>query len=637
MPLCLRPIGTEFVPDGYFGVGDKLTLKIRVRIDNMVDDKIDFQNYDLASSLPTSYLEVLRPEAAAGRNVPKKLKGYSNGDVGQLDDVFFWNGGSSTAYLTVHDTTLDWLDPDNGGAGWTHRWAQDGVDANGAAHTAGTLAAAKPTMPSQGSSAGVVSHPYGFAAQSPQTFRYVNSTEDHEEMPITSTNPHPLPRADHDCDDNLGDVYTYAESGWFTIWRPTSSVRGDTLSQRQVVGDPDTGENGMRDPGINTDVSGSEGGEGDEEDDNAVDDDTDGMNHFLVTQAVNTGGAVNSFIVDWQVPYYATRESTNYDALLPNPGDGRRPGQEVVRVKPCVNTVRTGVWEVPGAEYDAGGNALNDEARTEQDLRLFVYIRVARSSTVADPSVTGYGEQNGTQHNKYENYSIPSTDADRDYFFGEDDAATDGNTAPASGKWILIGEQSGYPVSDKTNRALDVQHEMVKLGLNHTYSLGRNGSYDVRQVRWVIKSVPSNASDAGALQDNSETYAKPVPHGFRLAVDAVPYDDSTEETRAYSAGSQEADEVDPMRCNIGWERAKNADGTYKGKFTGTSHDWSLVKEKSGMPASVVDNSAGIVCETIVTRFVWELWRWRRKRRQRQMKANPLGSPQPFRFWLPALR
>lgn len=405
-------------------------------------------------------------------------------------------------------------------------------------------------------------------------------------------------RADYDLDGsvnettvpptatNYDDLYVAAETGSFRIRKPMTSVRADTAKLRKLLANNDMG----------IFVAGDVANKGE--------------NDFYITQAINTGGAVNSFIVDWQVPYWATLEGTVLDAPLES------PTMAVGRVDSLISSISTGVWEIPGAEYscaynyiyegknedvtaeltengsitrtekrteiefgkpvdkmvaitytlDSNGNVLdengkvtsnfkvtrtaqNEAAREEQDFRVFMFVRLAANDrTVAG---NGYVEQNGTEYQDEENYALAGTDADRDYFYGEDDYdgigdSTDYNTADSSSAmWVAIGDKTGYAISDKTNVTL------------HAADFMRNyPQYQAKQIRWVIKAVPKGATV------NNDTLAtkKGVPTGFRLAVDAM-LDDGNPDHAAYTEGIQEADDLDPLRMNSGWSWNWNFDGT----------------------------------------------------------------------------
>lgn len=145
-------------------------------------------------------------------------------------------------------------------------------------------------------------------------------------------------RADYDLDGsvnettvpptatNYDDLYVAAETGSFRIRKPMTSVRADTAKLRKLLANNDMG----------IFVAGDVANKGE--------------NDFYITQAINTGGAVNSFIVDWQVPYWATLEGTVLDAPLES------PTMAVGRVDSLISSISTGVWEIPGAEYSCAYN-----------------------------------------------------------------------------------------------------------------------------------------------------------------------------------------------------------------------------------------------------------------------------------------
>nr|WP_304427468.1 hypothetical protein [uncultured Adlercreutzia sp.] len=220
-PSLLEAFWSGAHADGYFGVGDVLTLKVRTRMDNLPEDE------SVLEDMQAAYAQQIRT----------------------------WDGGESTVYATVHDTTMDWLDPTKGGVGWTH----------GSQPAKPTVQEAK--LP-EGVPANVAMVPYGFAAQDLARFRFVNKQEDHEQYTDTATGQ-VVEAVDYDRDSQFTDVYTAATSGYFKIRKPSASVRADTFDLRRLMTDPDFALSLADD---------AHGG---------------GSNQFYVTQAVNTGGAVN--------------------------------------------------------------------------------------------------------------------------------------------------------------------------------------------------------------------------------------------------------------------------------------------------------------------------------------------------------
>ena len=234
---------------------------------------------------------------------------------------------------------------------------------------------------------------------------------------------------------------------------------------------------------------------------------------------------------------------------------------------------------------DVNVEPLNNEAVIESRLRVFVLARVVNTSTDnAHKNQSVFGEQNGSVYSDRENYAAPGTDADRDYFFGEDDAA-DYNTADGTeGTWIILGDPAGYAVKDKTNTLID------------TTSITDNGG-DIRQIRWVVKAVTEGKTGWDALMDETAARETPVPRKFRLDVDAVPTKtNAAGNVISGTTGKQEADDFDPERLNVGWSWQTDAAGNPLLDSTGKKR---LIQTKSQMPSSLYDNSAGVLCHTYV--------------------------------------
>src|SRR5699024_5337199 len=139
---------------------------------------------------------------------------------------------------------------------------------------------------------------------------------------------------------------------------------------------------------------------------------------------------------------------------------------------------------------------------------------------------------------------------------------------------------NGYAVADKQSCQIDLEG-------------CREGDQDIRQIRWVVK--------AGDLDDAAASIETPVPHGFRLDVDAVPFDGTNDETVAATTGDQEADDLDPARVNIGWEWQKDEPGEdpdgdgsiYRYDDAGRK----LLVSEAPMPDSVKNNGLLVVCQT----------------------------------------
>ncbi len=547
-------------PTGYLGVGDTLTMKVRARIDNLPSED------QMKTRFPadTTYQD-------------------------KVNNIQTWRGGSSTVHITLHDSQMNWLDANYNGNGWRHRFANGSTGAK----PAHLLQPAPDPDPDP-----FTIHPYAFALQDTNRWRIdaADRAQDHEASFDQNTGAL-IPAEDYDADGDMTDTYLTATSGSFKIWCPSSSVRGDTFALRSLVTDQDFAVSLANDAFWRSD------------------------NQFYITQAVNTGGAVNSFIMDWQLPYYATQNSSIYDTPY------QLNTAPVWRIrKQNVQTVLPGVWEVKGAEYNADGSPANDLARQAEDLRLYVWARVVSTDITNKNSV--YFEQNGPSNNVYENYALPGTDADRDYFYGEDDftkpdgslaygpdgelVSTDFNTADNVNKTVNVRDPNSSWVLLAVYKATDEDNNNHPIDVSYLTS----GQQDIRQIRWVVKAVDSHGAAAAAdpvspgdqlgtatadtnlrqMPDTYRSYEKTVPHGLRLKVDAMPDDPSSPITVAATEGSQEADELDPDRLNVGWEAVKTPDGldyerTHAGKYQ--------LALQAVMPESLRQNAAGVRCQVNV--------------------------------------
>ena len=144
-------------------------------------------------------------------------------------------------------------------------------------------------------------------------FDFVELAEDGAATPTAA-------EVDHDGDGDLSDRYAFAAAGRFAVAYPDATARIDTLELRSLVGNPDLGADVADDPYIN------------------------GEYGVLLDQATNDGGAVNSFMVDWQIPLRGTLKGLSGDA--PNEGKLMRHNFKSINV---------GVWEIAGADGVAQG------------------------------------------------------------------------------------------------------------------------------------------------------------------------------------------------------------------------------------------------------------------------------------------
>lgn len=367
--------------------------------------------------------------------------------------------------------------------------------------------------------------------QSTLGFTWVNQANDAPEQVNLAFALPPvevIPAVDYDADGDYTDVYTSATSGDFAIAKPEVSVRGDTQKNRENITNPDLGEQVVDDAHL--------GGE----------------QRFVLSQAVNEGSAVNSFVVNWDVPYFGTYDPTTSS-----------PTTDDVRFNSSIESVRTGVWEIPGSDYEAAEDTdAYEKALWEQQLRVYMLVRVAPSrDTAADSTI--YSDTNRPH---------PGESADRaDY---------------DAGVWRVVGNQAGYPVRNadgtKTNTTIDLYSSSTPGHLTVSEEA-------VTQIRWVVKAAPDDSSLIGmdAVTEDDGANALPVPHGFRLDIDADPY----------TVGKQEADEVDPDRLNTGWqfeldeetgEPATDADGNRTLEYESPMYDEMLANT-----AGVIGNATSL--------------------------------------------
>ena len=187
-----------------------------------------------------------------------------------------WDGESCQAYYTTEERQLQWMQGDD----WDHTYT--------AGDKAGATAS-KPVRPDDPLADFGVDD---FAAQSPVRFFLSGTKAQDSPAYVDQVTGDEMPAIDLDCDGEYDDVYVGAQAGWFRVRKPMASVRADTAVLRRQITDPD----------FTTVTLADDGHDG-------------GNNQFYLTQAINTGGAVNSFIVDWQVPWWSTGDSTITDEI----------------------------------------------------------------------------------------------------------------------------------------------------------------------------------------------------------------------------------------------------------------------------------------------------------------------------------
>jgi len=252
---------------------------------------------------------------------------------------------------------------------------------------------------------------------------------------------------DWDGDKDYTDEYTKDESAIVTLMKPHSTVRLDTSVQRSEIDNPDLVEGVQRvvdDPIIKSAVKLS----------------------VYMDQAVNEGGAVGEFIVDWRIPFRSTLLGTTEEAPVTEDTITKR-----------IYALGTGVWEIPDT---AGDEAYRE--RLKNDLDVQVYALCSKDAENAADSAS-YKNIN----NMWEGEWI--------------------NLTELYNKHVNRIERPGVDI-DK-NTVIDISDLSLKL-YGERSELGQK----IYQVRYVVSSKTGN-------------YA--VPKGFRLAIDADPEKDGNQE------------------------------------------------------------------------------------------------------------
>ena len=452
-------------PDGYFGTGDTMTLKLKTRVDNLGAED-------------------------------EATNGGGTISISDLDArARQWVADSAHSYVTTHGLDGSWIDE------WDH------VSADGNA------AEVKPVFPVYKDEEEKEAHAFdnAFSSQAPESFEYSDRQEDSKPTILGNDG------VDYDNDGSYDDIYTHSESGIFAVRMPNASARLDTVKLRSLATNPDLGEAVATDPDLRY------------------------QQELLLDQAVNMGGAVNTFAVDWQMPFYGTSKATVEDA----------PRVEENRMNTEVDSVSTGVWEIPGADirdnvYEGQTDVTTVQAQVdrlktiEDKLRVYVIARVVPSSDMYNTD-----------------YALPGTSDDRATFAGD--------------QWRLLGSQNGYAISEKQNTTIDIEDERRAGHLDSNET--------IVQLRWLVKAVDPSVEGLDVILTNDDlAHDYPVPQGLRLAVDALTDDPAHPD----SDGKQEADEVDPLHRNIGWDWQTDTEGNYKTNDDGTPAIYNGVEMGDGI-------------------------------------------------------
>ena len=275
---------------------------------------------------------------------------------------------------------------------------------------------------------------------------------------------------------------------------------------------------------------------------------------------------MNTFVVDWQVPFWATAAADPQgNAMTVNNAPFESTNYAVGRIQSAFQKVSTGIWEVPGAKYDAtytlAGQTINFDAdgkatavvpetgangETVANTREVKLDARATSSTLppahrarrhrhargvqrrgqgGEAAALVHVRPRGLRRPHRSDQRLQRAERrvlhrprelrpvrhrrDRDYWFGEDDidevfgGSADYNTADEQ-TWIQIGEKSGYAISDKKNEVID-----------DGFLTGAYEGYQVRQIRWVVKAVPVrevNGTTVADVNDDTLSTKVAVPH-----------------------------------------------------------------------------------------------------------------------------
>ena len=252
---------------------------------------------------------------------------------------------------------------------------------------------------------------------------------------------------DWDNDQDYIDEYSKDVSAVVTLLKPHSTVRIDTSIPREEIDNPDLVEGYKRvvdDPTIKSATK---------------------MTVYL-DQAVNEGGAVGQFIVDWRIPFRSTLFGTTEEAPITEDPINKH-----------IHAIGTGVWEIPD-------DLKTEEYRNQLKEKLNVQV-YARLSDSTDDQAEGAS---------YENIE--------DIWTGEWL-----NLTELYNEKILNVNTAGVRI-DK-NTVIDIDALSMAL-YNDRNTLGSS----IYQLRFVVSSYDRDCA---------------VPGGLRLSIDADPDKDGAQE------------------------------------------------------------------------------------------------------------
>ncbi|SCH12423.1 Serine-aspartate repeat-containing protein D precursor [uncultured Ruminococcus sp.] len=367
----------------------------------------------------TDYASYVQGEKPAGyfpsgswMNFKIRTRVDNASDTGVLDDPDVWSGYTSQVYTTIHDT-----------------------DGYYALRDDGTFApeAEADRIPADNYN--------GYKVETPDGHRFYEQAQalclwgPAEQVSDEKDDQGDLTQ-DHDRDQEYDANYVTARTAQVNIQKPRSTVRVDTGKQRLQVNDPTADRYIMEDAHVRS-----------------------AYNMWMwMDQAVNETAAVNTFIVNYNVPYYGTDEGTPDEAFHDNSKKALRQ---------TLNKIRTGRWEIPDTIPES---ELDAETRRILEENLRVYLQVLPLEEPWDE--TGY------------------------YYPGAND----------SNGWITLGKQDGYRLDE--NATIDIGKDYPQY------------QRQIYQVRWVIKTQGFISEEGVTYSAEQAPIYYPVPAGFRLDVDA---------------------------------------------------------------------------------------------------------------------
>lgn len=271
----------------------------------------------------------------------------------------------------------------------------------------------------------------GIAEQSTVQTKYVNEVKEQE---ATDTDE----AVSYDKDTQYDERFASDRTARITVMKPSATVRLDTSIKRLQINNPDAGVVIAEDASIKGAT----------------------VSQIYLDQAVNTGGAVGEFIVDYRVPHRGTTTGTIYEAPM--------TGNELITT---IDEIRTGVWEVPTTVKERAYDTTKYNSYYEalcDILKVSVYVLLEEEP---------------------ENRTYDNPGAYNEYVV-EKESGT---------QWECLGT--------------------FGLTENKKITIKPAWQQQIRQIRFVVKAADTDEDGDGSA-DVNDTQTYPVPKGFRLDVDA---------------------------------------------------------------------------------------------------------------------